>query len=365
MPRWGYVGLALAACLALAGCGGQGAEYKYRIVVIPKGLTHEHWQSVNRGAERAAKDLAAQGISVEILWQGPQTESDALEQIGIIDRSVGRKVSGIVLAPQDSQQMVKPVQRARDDNIPTVIIDSNLDRDELAKDPGLTVKYVATDNKNGGRLAAERLLKVLADAGRDAPRLVLFRYEPGSESTEQREQGFLDHVNEVIAERKKAGKAVPEIIEDKVYAGSTVESAEKAAGPMLTRLRDKGTIDGIFAVNESSATGLLNALRSAGLSKQVHVVAFDISAPLRRAVEEGEADGTIVQDPYRMGYLGVWFLVQHLEGYDAASDGKKDVSTGEYVVTGDNIDTEEIKGLFTPELQEKRKIETPALKKKG
>ncbi len=362
MPRWGYViGLALLAGLAPAGCGPKAESYKYRVLVIPKGLTHEHWQSVHRGADRAAADLAAKGIPVEILWQGPQTESDALEQIGLIDRGIGRKVSGIVLAPQDSKQMVPPVQRARADNIPAVIIDSNLDKDELEKDPALTVKYVATDNKRGGWLAGDHLLKVLAAAGKKSPRLVLFRYSPGSESTEERERGFLNRINE---EREKGG-AAPEIIEDKVYAGSTVESAEKAAGPMLTRLQAKGAIDGIFAVNESSATGLLNALRSAGLSKQVHVVAFDISAPLRRAIEEGEVDGTVVQDPYRMGYLGVWFLVQHLEGYDATSDGKKDVSTGEYLVKKDNLKTKEIEGLFTPELQKERTIETPQLRKKG
>jgi ribose transport system substrate-binding protein len=364
MPRWGYVGLALAAGLALAGCGPK-ADYKYRVVVIPKGATHEHWQSVHRGADRAAADFAERGIKVEILWQAPQTESDALEQIGIIDRSIGRKVSGLVLAPQDSKQMVPPVQRARAAGIPTVIIDSNLDADELKKDPDLTVKYVATDNRHGGELAAERLLKVLADAGKEAPRLVLFRYAPGSESTEEREKGFLDVVNKTIAERKKAGKPAPEIVGDKVYAGSTVESARDAAGPMLTRLQARGGIDGIFAVNESSATGLLNALRSAGLAGQVRVVAFDISAPLRRAIEQDEVVGTVVQDPYRMGYLGVWYLVQHLEGYDAASDGKKDVSTGEYLVTKDNLKKQDIEELFTPELQGKRKVEAPELKKKG
>ena len=118
---------------------------------------------------------------------------------------------------------------------------------------------------------------MLAEQGNEAPRLVLFRYAPGSESTEQREEGFLEHVNERIAERTKADKPAPTIIDSKTYAGSTVESAEKAAGPMLGRLRDKG-IDGIFAVNESSANGLLNALRSQELIKKVHVVAFDISA---------------------------------------------------------------------------------------
>jgi ribose transport system substrate-binding protein len=360
MPRWGYIALALLAGLAPSGCG-PNADYKYRIVVIPKGLTHEHWQSVHRGADRAAADLAEKGLKVEIIWQGPQTESDALEQIGIIDRNIGRKVSGFVLAPQDSKQMVKPVELARADGIPTVIIDSNLDKSALDRDAGLTVKYVATDNRKGGWLAGDHLLKVLAAAGKKSPRLVLFRYALGSESTEERERGFLDRVNE---EREKGGTA-PEIIEDKVYADSTVESAEKAAGPMLTRLQAKGAIDGIFAVNESSATGLLNALRSAGLNRQIHVVAFDISAPLRLAIEQDEVDGTIVQDPYRMGYLGAWFLVQHLEGYDATSDGKKDVSTGEFLVTKENLKSKESEGLFDPATQKTRKIETPALKKKG
>src|SRR5207253_1777978 len=149
-------------------------------------------------------------------------------------------------------------------------------------------------NKRGGWLAGDHLLKVLAARGKKSPRLVLFRYAPGSESTEERERGFLDRVNE---ERRKGGEGAPEVIEDNVYAGPTVESAEKAAGPMLQRLQAKGAIDGIFAVNESSATGLLNALRSAGLTRQVDVVAFDISAPLRRAIEEDELAGTIVQDP--------------------------------------------------------------------
>src|SRR5438309_10920743 len=110
-PRLRYLFLALIACLALSGCGSK-KKYKYRIAVIPKGLTHEHWQSVHRGAERAAGDLSGQGLSTEILWDGPRDESGANEQIDLINQKVGLGINGLVLAPQDSKQMVSPVEQA-------------------------------------------------------------------------------------------------------------------------------------------------------------------------------------------------------------------------------------------------------------
>src|SRR5262245_16079189 len=96
--------LALAVCLTLAGCTGSGQNYKYRVAVIPKGLTHEFWQSIHRGADRAAADLKAQkDLAVEVVWQGPAQESDAQEQIKIMDRQLAARVHGIVLAPQHSK----------------------------------------------------------------------------------------------------------------------------------------------------------------------------------------------------------------------------------------------------------------------
>src|SRR5262245_26938083 len=113
--------LAAGAGVLLTGCGGARADYKYRVAVIPKGLTHEFWQSIERGARRAAADLKEQGIAVEVLWDGPRTESDAQEQIRIVDRHIANRVSGIVLAPQHSKTMVAPVERAVERQIPVVI----------------------------------------------------------------------------------------------------------------------------------------------------------------------------------------------------------------------------------------------------
>ena len=127
----------------------------------------------------------------------------------------------------------------------------------------------------------------------------------------------------------------------------------------MNRLRDQG-IDGIFAPNESSASGMLEALRSLGLNRKVHLVGFDSSPPLLQAVSEGDIDALVVQDPYRMGYLGVWTMVQHLEGKNVAPDGQKIQSTGEHVITKLNVESDRTKELFDPAFQAKRKIDAPS-----
>jgi ribose transport system substrate-binding protein len=355
MPRRAYLAIA-AVCLALAGCasGDSRSAAKYRIAVIPKGLTHEFWQSIHRGAERAGADLTAQGIPVEILWDGPSKENDAAEQIHLIEQKANMGIQGLVLAPQHSKQMVAPVEEVHT-RIPVVIIDSGLDPAALKRDPNLIVKYIATNNYNGGWLAAERLLDLLAREGKKAPKLILFRYQPGSESTERREQGFIDCVEDRIA-RAKPGEA-PQWLDKDTYALATVESAEKNATVLLSRLKDKHP-DGLFTVNESSTAGVLNALHSLELEARPRFFGFDSSRQLLQALRSGEMDGLIVQDPYRMGYLGVWTMVQHLEGKDV-SGGGKDYSTGEHVLTKDNMDTEEMKGLFDSAAQQKRSVVLP------
>ena len=130
------------------------ANAKFRIAVIPKGTTHEFWKSVHFGALRAAEELG----NVEILWKGPHLESDRESQISLVEDFITKKVDGIVLAPLDSQALIAPVKQAKQAGIPTVIFDSGLDN---ANDPELYVSYVATDNFNGGRLAAQRLAETL------------------------------------------------------------------------------------------------------------------------------------------------------------------------------------------------------------
>ena len=131
--------------------GDTPANPKYRIAVIPKGTTHEFWKSVHFGAAKAAKEAG----NVEILWKGPLHENDGEGQINVVQEFITKKVNGIVIAPLDSQALIGPIRDAKDHGIPTVIFDSALG------DESVIVSYVATDNFNGGALAARRLAETL------------------------------------------------------------------------------------------------------------------------------------------------------------------------------------------------------------
>jgi ribose transport system substrate-binding protein len=328
-----------------------------RIVVIPKGMTHEFWLSIHRGAERAADDFKVEGTRVQIIWDGPLRERDILEQIAIVDRRIATGVNGIVLAPQHSRIMSAPVKRAQEENIPVVVIDSG-----LADEAGM-IKYVATDNYNGGWLAAEHLARTLGAEGKTEPKLILLRYQVGSESTERREQGFLDYFDPDKRDRPRHGP-LPTVrwLSDNQYAGATRDSASRAAGPLVQQFKDQA--DAIFAPNESSASGTLDVLRSQELNfgdpknkRRIHLMGFDSSKPLLQAIADGDVDGSIIQDPYKMGYVGVTVLVRFIQGEDVNEHRTQMTqSTGEYLVTRANVHDPETVKRFDPAEQAKRNM---------
>ena len=332
--HWWVIGGSLV--IAGSGCARPAADYL--VVVIPKGMSHEHWQSVHRGADRAAADFAAEGVAVRVIFDGPLRERDAIEQIRIVDRRVATGADAIVLAPQHSRTMTACVARAADRGVPVVVIDSGLvDKDRY-------VKYVATNNYNGGAIAAGHLAARLA--GKPRPRLILLRYAIGSESTEQREEGFL-------ARMKDLCPGAEWLSTDK-YAGATRDSAAREAGPLVYQFRDR--VDGIFAPNESSASGTLDVLRSQGLNRKVLLMGFDASKPLLQAITEGDVIGSILQDPYKMGYQSTWVAVRQLRGEDVSANRTElEIGTGEHLVTAANVADPAVLELFDPDYQARRK----------
>jgi ribose transport system substrate-binding protein len=288
-----------------------------RLAVIPKGTTHVFWKSVEAGARKAGAEFG-----VEILWKGPLKESDRAEQIKIVEQFASEGVSGIVLAPLDDTALRRPVQAAMAKGIPVVIIDSAL-KGEAGQD---FVNYVGTNNRLGGEMAGRELVRLLGGKGK----VVLLRYQEGSASTTEREEGFLSVV--------KQSPEMRLLVENR-YGGATASEAQTTALNLLDPLREA---DGIFCSNESLTFGMLLALRQNHLAGRAKFVGFDTSPPLLEALEKGELHALVAQNPTRMGYEGVKTMLAHLRGEKVP----KVVDSGVALVTRENLGTPEVKALL-------------------
>lgn len=327
----------LFAFTVLCGCQGEGqpaaapaggtptasapsGQKKLRIAVIPKGTTHEFWKSVHAGAQQAARELG----DVEIFWKSQQLEKDREGQISVVQDFITKKVDGIVLAPLDSQALVPYVQEAKQAGIPVVIFDSGLNDQETP------VSYVATDNKNGGALAARRLAELLGKKGN----VILTRYNQGSESTALREDGFLETIEKEFPDIK--------VLSSNVYIGTTPEESLDNSQQLLIKFGKE--VNGVFSVCEPNTTGMLRALEQENLAGKVKFVGFDPAPPLLDAMRSQKLHGIVLQDPVKMGYEGLKSLVEHIRGKEVP----KRIVTGEYLATPENMDSAEMKTLLSP-----------------
>jgi ribose transport system substrate-binding protein len=306
----------LLAGLALfsAACNRSGKKV---IGVIPKGSTHTFWQTVHAGAIKVANENG-----VEILWNAPAQEGDRSRQIAIVESMINQRVAGIALAPVDRAALSHVVERATDAGIPVAIFDSAIDTPKR-------VAYVATDNRNGGRIAARRLAEVLEGKGK----VLVVSDTPGSASTTERDIGFDEEI------KKSPGIQVLPV--QFCYADRA-----KAMALVENHLAAHSDLAGIFADHENAASGTTLALRSRG-KRTVKLVAFDVSEQLVADLKEGWIDSLLVQNPFKMGEEVVKALLAKIGGGTPAAE----TDTGITLVRAEMLEKPEIKQLLFPDIE--------------
>ncbi len=309
----------MVAAVAVGGAlwlRGRGDPARRVIAVIPKGTTHEFWRTVHAGAQSAAKKRG-----VEVLWNGPSRESDHAGQIAIVEDMVNRGVDGIVLAPTHAESLVPVIRRVKAAKIPLVIFDSGANTEDYAS-------FVATDNRQGGVVAARELARLV---GGDGP-VAMLKTQPGGASTEERERGF----RETVAREFRGIRIVAE-----EYGMSLRERSLAAATDILTAHPD---VEGFFGSNESSAHGVMLAVQNREVARRVKVVGFDSAEDLVRALESDVVHALVVQNPFAMGRLGVETVCDVLDGRRP----ERRIDTGVTLVTKGNLRTAAVQKLLHP-----------------
>jgi ribose transport system substrate-binding protein len=283
--------------------------------VIPKGVTHQFWLTVKKGAEAAGAEL---GVAIE--WIGPQKETEVVQQINIVEDKISSGVDAIVMAACDQDALVEVIQKAIDGDIPVVTIDSGVNSE-------IPISFVATDNIAGSTAAARELARLIGEAGP----VSLMPFVKGAATSELREEGF----KRGIAEFPRVN------LVDVQYCDSDVAKAMNITEDMLTAHPD---LKGMFASNEAAALGAVQAVEASGKAGEFKLVAFDASDDEIAALKRGTIHALIVQNPFKMGYLGVKTAYDHLQGRPV----EKRIDTGVAVVTQDNLDDPEIQKLLYP-----------------
>jgi ribose transport system substrate-binding protein len=143
----------------------------------------------------------------------------------------------------------------------------------------------------------------------------MVRFTEGSASTRLREEGFTE---KLAADGKLK-------IEAEQFTDGSMAGAQRVAETLLGNyVKDnKLELDGIFASNQPTAEGTYNAvkaLKDKGVEVSAKFVGFDDSELLLQGLQNGVIQSLVVQDPEKMGYLGVKSVVDFInkkpvEGY--------------------------------------------------
>jgi len=326
-----FVAILLAAVVLGSGCGQNSTDSLpsatitspsplqppgangHVIAVIPKLTNTVYWQAVLAGAKEAAKDYG-----YEILWNGPDRETNSAGQIEIVRNAIASQVAGVVMAPVDRTALVPSVDLLANLGIPCVIIDSGLDDVNF-------LSIASTDNYQGGVLAAEQLGHALDGKGN----VLVVRHIAGSHATIKRLKGFTYTL----------AKEFPNI--KIVDSESGQDTAEIAKGVTTQMLANHPDVQGLFACNVDVSAGALEALQAANRT-DVKMVAFDPDKSLIDGLKTGEVVAIVVQNPYNIGYQGVKVLALHSKGQTTA----RVIDTGVEVVTAANITDPKIMRLL-------------------
>jgi ribose transport system substrate-binding protein len=242
----------------------------------------EFYQELERGIKETA---AKYGVSLRVA----DPNGDQATQQSEIENFIAQKVDALIMVPVDSKAVIPTIEYANRSKVPVVTVD-------IAAGGGNVVTFIASDNKLGGKLAADRMAEVLNGRGKIA--LITFRQIT---STIEREQGFMDEI-----------KKFPNI---QVVASQTGDSQrDKAMSLTEDYLSKYPDLKGIFAVNDMQGLGALAAAQAAN-KKDIAIIGFDASAEAVSAMKQGTPYiGSVAQQPYLLGQYAVESALKKLQG---------------------------------------------------
>jgi ribose transport system substrate-binding protein len=297
-----------------------GKPAEMRFALVPKSIGHPYWEGVREGMEAEAKRLG-----VEAVFQGP-AEASIEEQLKVIESLMQGGYRGIGISPNDPDAVKEVIKQAMAKGIAIVTFDS--DSPDSAR-----LLYIGTDNREGGRVGARAMIKILGakKAGETDEKLQVqvIGGQPGAWNLKERMEGFAEGV-----------RGTNIVLTDVLYNNENPDTALQVAESAINA---HPNLRAFFCSNAFGGPGAALAIKGAiqrGKAKpgQIHVVAFDTTEDILDFIDEGVIDCTLAQNTRKMGRISIEKLVEFVRGYREGEGfprpprGKDVIDTGVSVV---------------------------------
>lgn len=319
--RLGGASLAGAAVLGTAGCGGgflsgssggNGENTKVAALLYSQGF--EFMVALNQGIRDAAKEA---GVEITLL----DAQGDSNTQIRQIEDQIAAGVTGVILSPNNSEELVPGVERLNEAEIPVVTVDSIVAGGEVAS-------AVVYDNVGAGKMGAEHLAKLIDEKG------VVLEFEgaQGAYHAIRRGEGF-----------KEGMEQFPEI---ELISRDSEWTADKALSITADVLTARDDVNGLFSHNDEMVRGIVSGLNQVnkaakvGEPDHIPIVGVDGTPLALERIRNGTQDATVNQDPFVMGALAFRTLMKVLNDEEV----QKEQLTEPSMITRENVDNEDLWG---------------------
>lgn len=257
--------------------------------------------------EGLKNELEANGDQLVIL----DAQFNSLKQKNDLSDLILQGAAGIFVNPVNWEGLKGSLLEAQRKNVPIIIVDAPVKKE----DEELIVSTVASDNVLAGKMAAQALAKVKPNA-----KLVVLHLSVNKACID-RVEGF---------KTEMAQHPEMEIL-DVQEAKGTTEGARPVMRDLIGRYPD---LDGVFAINDPNALGVISALDSVNKLDQVTIVTVDGSQQGIKAIQAGKLHSTSAQFPREIGQIAAQKMLAHLRG-DAVD---KEVKVRVELITSENAE---------------------------
>jgi ribose transport system substrate-binding protein len=268
-----------------SGPAAGGANGAMSIGVSIQDLQAQFYEAMEKGM----KDEAGKyGYSISFT----DANRDQNRQTSQVEDFLSKHVSAIILTPVDSKAVGPAIVEANNAKVPVFTADI-----ASTSSSGTVISHIASDNVQGGRVAADLMCKALNNAG-----TVAIIDQPEVTSVQDRVKGFKTELAAKCPNVK--------IVADQTAGGDRA----RALTVMDNLLQTYPNISGVFGINDDSALGALAAIRTAGKVGAIKVVGYDATPEAKKAIDAGDMVGDPEQHPEVIGKLTIDAIHDYFSG---------------------------------------------------